>query len=244
MESLTQRIEVTRQVRLRDALGIVVPHPGRLGGVQGIRVVAERRDDGALAPALPIGGADRAHEAGGIVTGCRRGDEVDVRAEPPQPVPGLREQRLVRGGATGGRPEVGGVGLVPDDDVADLRDPLEHVVEELRVVPALDVVERRLPRVAVHGEHDALAAGDHRRRAMEIDADLPGRPVLAAPPRDRQPDGVDAEVAVRGQQPVGTRPPLRRVVVEADDELPVGGLCGRARSVRSDYACARKHHRP
>ena len=144
-------------------------------------------------------------------------------------------------GAAGNGPEVGGVDLVPDDDVTDLRDPREDVVKELRVVAALDVVEGGLLGAAVHGEHHALAAGDHRRRAMEVDAHLPGRPVLAASPRDRQPDGVDAEVAVRGQEPVGPRPPLGRVVVEADDQLSLGGLCGRSRSVRGDYRRARDH---
>ena len=87
-----------------------------------------------------------------------------------QLVPALGEQRLVGRGAARRRPELGRVRLVPDDDVTDLRDPGEDVMEELRVVPALDVVEWRLPRVAVHREHHALATGDHRCCAVEVDA--------------------------------------------------------------------------
>ena len=108
-------------------------------------------------------------------------------------------------------------------------------------MPALDVVEGGLRGAAVHGEHHALAAGDHRRCAMKVDAHLPGRPVLAALPGDRQPYGVDAEVAVRGQEPVGPCLPLRRVVVEADDQLSLDGLCGRCSSVRGDDRRARDH---
>ena len=117
-------------------------------------------------------------------------------------------------------------------------------MEELRVVPALDVVEWRLPRVAVHREHHALATGDHRCCAVQVDAGVHRRPVLAAAPGDRQADSVDTEVAVRGQQPVGPRPPLGGVVVESDDELPGGLGRMRLRSVRGDYARTREQRRP
>ena len=103
-------------------------------------------------------------------------------------------------------------------------------------MPALDVVERRLLRLAVHGQHDALAAGDHRGGAVQVDAGLHGRPVLAALPGDRQADGVDAEMAVRREQPVRPRPPLGGVVVEADEQLP------RKRADGWPAACATSTH--
>jgi hypothetical protein len=42
-ERILERLEESRQVRLGDVLSIVAPHPGRLGGVHRVGVVAERR---------------------------------------------------------------------------------------------------------------------------------------------------------------------------------------------------------
>ena len=105
-------------------------------------------------------------------------------------------------------------------------------------MPALDVVERRLVRLPVHGQHDALPARDHLGGAVQVDAGLLGRPVLPLLPRDRQADGVDSQVAVRREQAVRPRPPLGGVVVEPHQQLPRSA--GRpAGSMRDEYARAR-----
>ncbi len=111
-------------------------------------------------------------------------------------------------------------------------------------MPSLDIVERRLVWLSVHGQHDALPTGDHRRGAMEVDAGLHGRPVLPTLPGDGQADGVDAEVAVGREQAVGPRPPLGGVVVEAHEQLPGDGLGRPSGGMRDEHARARKYTAP
>ena len=117
------------------------------------------------------------------------------------------------------------------------------MLEEGAVVPALDVVERRLLRLPVDGQHDALSARDHLGGAVQVDAGLLGGPVLPQLPGDRQADDVDAEMAVRREQPVRSCPPLGGVVVETDQQLSrsAGRLAG---SMRNQYARARHQRRP
>ena len=107
-------------------------------------------------------------------------------------------------------------------------------------MPSLDILERRLLWLSVHGQDDALPTGDHRRGAMEVDAGFHGRPVLALPPRDREPYGVDSQVAIRREQAVGSRPPLGRVVVEPHEQLPRDGLGRPSGGMRDEHARARK----
>ena len=111
-------------------------------------------------------------------------------------------------------------------------------------MPALDVVERRLVRLPVDGEHDALPAGDHRGGAVQVDAGL-HRSAGSA----RVCQGIVRRTASMprwryvDEQPVRPRPPLGGVVVETDEQLSrsAGRLAG---SMRNQYARARHQRRP
>ena len=124
--------------------------------------------------ALLVRLAERPHESRRIV--ARRGgrDDVDRGAQRVQALPAGREERLVRRRARRPGPELRRVHLVPDRDVPE-RDPHEDVVEEVAVRASARRVERRVRRPAEHRDHDALAALDHHRGAVEIHANVVGR---------------------------------------------------------------------
>ena len=169
---------------------------------------------------------------------CRAAVEemrLTVGRSSAQPVPALGEQRLVGGRAAAARcgQKSGELTSFQTTTSRIFGIRFKRVLEEAAVVPTLDIVERGLVWLSVHGQDDALPTGDHRRGAMEVDAGFHGRPVLALPPRDRQPNGVDSQVAVRREQAVGPRPPLGRVVVETDQQLPrEGRTAGRKHAQR------------
>src|SRR5262249_27792069 len=181
-----------------------------------VGVVAERVDDRALPSIRAVRISEGAHEACRIVVRGRRADDVHLRAQPVQARPARREELLVALCARRGGPELRRIGLVPDRDVAE-RNAHEDVVEEVAVLPPLEVVDGSVLGLSEDRDDHTLAALDEQGGAVEIDADV-RRTALASPPGNRERDGVETELPVLGDEPVGTGEPLRMVVVDPDHE--------------------------